>query len=380
MDKKKVIIISVVVLFFIVVGVFSYKLIMNNDDFALYTSQEYEDVYNLKEDIYNLSFIKYELTTIAQKYENGVKLTYAKYDINENSKTAKFEFYSDNYGEKNMACIVTIWVNIDEKKVTKIKYEKGNGKRISGYSTEINISENLSDYINPKENLQITIRNQDVILMKDGQKLEKEDFVKNVTNNLGTSRFDGYEGIVTEINSNNIIFENKSKNRKYLIEYNNDFKCINGRTEETIDFNNIKEGNYIHTFINEKGKMISILSNISGEELKKELLKNLTIENYIDINTAASVTGKTINIENSNKAILTLKVQEYIESQNIKSEEFEVKVELNSDTDIECKGLQKPKIEDLRDVLLDIINVRLDKNTINDEIPVVTWFMSSNGN
>ena len=191
MDKKKVIIISVVVLFFIVVGVFSYKLIMNNDDFALYTSQEYEDVYNLKEDIYNLSFIKYELTTIAQKYENGVKLTYAKYDINENSKTAKFEFYSDNYGEKNMACIVTIWVNIDEKKVTKIKYEKGNGKRISGYSTEINISENLSDYINPKENLQITIRNQDVILMKDGQKLEKEDFVKNVTNNLGTSRFDG---------------------------------------------------------------------------------------------------------------------------------------------------------------------------------------------
>ena len=126
--------------------------------------------------------------------------------------------------------------------------------------------------------------------------------------------------------------------------------------------------------------MISILSNISGEELKKELLKNLTIENYIDINTAASVTGKTINIENSNKAILTLKVQEYIESQNIKSEEFEVKVELNSDTDIECKGLQKPKIEDLRDVFLDIINVRLDKNTINDEIPVVTWFMSSNGN
>ena len=79
MDKKKVVIISVVVLFFIVVGIFFYKLIINNDDFAPYTNKEYNDSYELKNDIYNLPLTKYELTEIAQKYENGVKLTYAQY-------------------------------------------------------------------------------------------------------------------------------------------------------------------------------------------------------------------------------------------------------------------------------------------------------------
>ena len=380
MDKKKVVIISVVVLFFIVVGIFFYKLIINNDDFAPYTNKEYNDFYELKNDIYNLPLTKYELTEIAQKYENGVKLTYAQYDINENSKTAKFEFYTDDYGEKNMACIVTLYVNIDDEKVTKVKYEKGHGKRVSGQSSEIDISENLSDFINPNEDIQIVIRKQDIILRQDGQIIEKEDFVKNITNNLGENKYGGYEGIVTEINSNNITFEDKSKNRKYLIEYNSDFKCINGRTNEEIDFKNIEKGNYIHAFINEDEKIISILSNISGEELKKELLKNLTLENCIDTNTRVSVYGETINIENSNKAILTLKMQEYIESQDIRSEEFEVKVELNSNTDIECKGLKDPKIEDLKDVLLDVINVRLDETTLNNEIPVVTWFLSSNGN
>lgn len=380
MDKKKVVIISVVVLFFIVVGIFFYKLIINNDDFAPYTNKEYNDSYELKNDIYNLPLTKYELTEIAQKYEKGVKLTYAQYDINENSKTAKFEFYTDDYGEKNMACIVTLYVNIDDEKVTKVKYEKGHGKRVSGQSSEIDISENLSDFINQNDDIQIVIRKQDIILRQDGQIIEKEDFVKNITNNLGENKYGGYEGIVTEINSNNITFEDKSKNRKYLIEYNSDFKCINGRTNEKIDFKNIEKGNYIHTFINEDEKIISILSNISGEELKKELMKNLTLENCIDTNTRVSVYGETINIENSNKAILTLKMQEYIESQDIRSEEFEVKVELNSNTDIECKGLKNPKIEDLRDVLLDVINVRLDETTLNNENPVVTWFLSSNGN
>ncbi len=56
-----------------------------------------------------------------------------------------------------------------------------------------------------------------------------------------------------------------------------------------------------------------------------------------------------------------------------------MKVELNSNTNIECKGGYN-KIEQLEDVSIDVINVRLDENTINNEIPVATWFMCSNGN
>ena len=61
-------------------------------------------------------------------------------------------------------------------------------------------------------------------------------------------------------------------------------KCINGRTEDVIDISNIKEGNYIYTFMYEGTKMVSILSNIKGEELRKELIKNLSIENPMNVN------------------------------------------------------------------------------------------------
>lgn len=370
--------IVIVLLVLILLGVFFYKLIINNDDFAPYINKEYDETYDITSDIYDSS-IKYVLTPIAQKYEEGVELTYAQYDIEGNNKTAEFQFYKDDYNGKNKVCIVTILVSIDEKKVTKIKYEKGNGKRVSGYSTEITTFEKVSNYINPNENIKITITGEGITLYKDGQKIEMTDFIKNVTNNLGPSKFDGYEGIVTEINSNNITFEDKSTNKKYLIEYNNDFKCINGRTEDVIDISNIKEGNYIHTFMYEGTKIISILSNIKGEELRKELIKNLSIENPMNVGTTTFVTGKLMDIKSSDKAILTLIVEEYVQSQNIESEEFEMKVELNSNTSLECKGMINPKIEQLGDVSIDIISVILDKNTINNEIPVATKFRSNNG-
>ena len=56
-----------------------------------------------------------------------------------------------------------------------------------------------------------------------------------------------------------------------------------------------------------------------------------------------------------------------------------MKIEINSNTVIECKGGIN-KIEQLEDVSLDVIKIKLDKNTIDNEIPVATYFMSSNGN
>ena len=194
MNKKKVIVISIVILFLILLGVFFYKLIINNDDFAPYINKEYDETYDITSDIYDAS-IKYVLTPIAQKYEEGVELTYAQYDIEENNKTAEFQFYKDDFNGKNKACIVTILVSIDEKKVTKIKYEKGNGKRVSGYSTEIATFEKVSNYINPNENIKITITSEGITLYRDGQKIETTDFIKNVTNNLEPSKFEGYKGI-----------------------------------------------------------------------------------------------------------------------------------------------------------------------------------------
>ena len=375
MNKKKVIVISIVILFLILLGVFFYKFIINNDDFAPYINKEYDETYDITSDIYDSS-IKYVLTPIAQKYEEGVELTYAQYDIEGNNKTAEFQFYKDDYNGKNKVCIVTILVSIDEKKVTKIKYEKGNGKRVSGYSTEIATFEKVSNYINPNENIKITITSEGITLYKDGQKIETTDFIKNVTNNLEPSKFEGYKGIVTEINSNNITFEDKSTNKKYLIDCSNNYKYINGRTNEEINENDIKVGYYISTYTYGESEVISILSDIKGEELKKELIKNLSLEN--PIYKGATVSGENLNIINNNKAILTLKVYDLVEDYNSDSN-FEMQVELNQDTTIQTK-VGYNKIEQLGDVTIDVISIRLDKNTINSEIPKATFFSSSCGN
>ena len=310
--KKKLSVI-IIVIFIIIVAIILYTFIKNSDDFVPYISKEYDKVYDIHSDIYNLLEIKSELTEIAQEYEEGLKLTFVQYDIEENNKKAEFQFYKNDYDGQNKACLLTINIDIDAKKTTKIKYEKGHGKRVSGYSNEISTLEKVSDYINSNESIKIIVTIEDITLYKDEQKIEKKDFIKNITNNIGED-FNNYNGVITEINSNNIVFENQSNNKKYLIDVNSDFKFINGRTNEEMNFDDIKVG-------------------------------------YDDL----------------------------LSDYNIDSGKFEMKVEINSNTVIECKGGIN-KIEQLEDVALDIIKIKLDKDTINNEVPIATYFRSSNGN
>lgn len=373
--KKKLSVI-IIVIFIIIVAIILYTFIKNSDDFVPYISKEYDKVYDIHSDIYNLLEIKSELTEIAQEYEEGLKLTFVQYDIEENNKKAEFQFYKNDYDGQNKACLLTINIDIDAKKTTKIKYEKGHGKRVSGYSNEISTLEKVSDYINPNESIKIIVTSEDITLYKDEQKIEKKDFIKNITNNIGED-FNNYNGVITEINSNNIVFENQSNNKKYLIDVNSDFKFINGRTNEEMNFDDIKVGYYIDTYTYKKSKVISILSNIKGEELREELMKNFALED--PLYTTISPTGINMEIINNDKAILTITFDDLLSDYNIDSGKFEMKVEINSNTVIECKGGIN-KIEQLKDVALDIIKIKLDKDTINNEVPIATYFRSSNGN
>ena len=373
--KKKLSVI-IIVIFIIIVAIILYTFIKNRDDFVPYISKEYDKVYDIHSDIYNLLEIKSELTEIAQEYEEGLKLTFVQYDIEENNKKAEFQFYKNDYDGQNKACLLTINIDIDAKKTTKIKYEKGHGKRVSGYSNEISTLEKVSDYINSNESIKIIVTSEDITLYKDEQKIEKKDFIKNITNNIGQD-FNNYNGVITEINSNNIVFENQSNNKKYLIDVNSDFKFINGRTNEEMNFDDIKVGYYIDTYTYKKSKVISILSNIKGEELREELMKNFALED--PLYTTISPTGINMEIINNDKAILTITFDDLLSDYNIDSGKFEMKVEINSNTVIECKGGIN-KIEQLEDVALDIIKIKLDKDTINNEVPIATYFRSSNGN
>lgn len=202
----------------------------------------------------------------------------------------------------------------------------------------------------------------------------QETEIENITNNIEEKN---YNGIITNIDSNRIVFENKSRNKKYSIDVNSSLNFINGRTNEKVYYYEMKIGYYIDTYTYKKSKAISILSNIKGEELRKELIKNLTLEDspYLTV----SPIGTNIEIINSNKAILTITFEDLIPDYNVDGGKFEMKVEINSNTVIERKG-GRNKIEQLKDADLNIIKIRLDKNTINNEIPIATYFMSSDGN
>ena len=106
-------------------------------------------------------------------------------------------------------------------------------------------------------------------------------------------------------------------------------------------------------------------------------MKNFVLEDplYLTI----SPIGTNIEIINNDKAILTITFDDLLPNYNTDGGKFEMKVEINSNTVIECKGGIN-KIAELENVALDIIKIKLDKNTIDNEIPIATYFMSSNGN
>ena len=203
---------------------------------------------------------------------------------------------------------------------------------------------------------------------------EINNIPENITNNIEEKN---YNGIITNIDSNRIVFENKLDNKRYSIDVNSSLNFINGRTNEKVYYDEMKIGYYIDAYTYKKSKAISILSNIKGEALRKELIKNLTLEGspYLTV----SPIGTNIEIINSNKAILTITFKDLLPDYNVDGGKFEMKVEINPNTVIERKS-GRNKIEQLKDADLCIIKIRLDKNTINNEIPIATYFMSSDGN
>ena len=145
-------------------------ILIQNPDFAPYTVKSFDEVYEIKSDIYNLSEIKSEMTEIAQKYEEDIKLTYIRYDLekNENGKV-RFEFYRPNPKGKNEATIIVIKVDLQTRKTIKISYEKGHGKRVTGYSNEIvnRLDEYILDYIDDnEENISVIVTNSSIDKIK----------------------------------------------------------------------------------------------------------------------------------------------------------------------------------------------------------------------
>lgn len=96
-------------------------------------------------------------------------------------------------------------------------------------------------------------------------------------------------GIITKIENNKLYFKDKD-NKEYSLENNENIKYIDGRTAYNYSFNEIKNNYYIE--VDSFSKYCYIYKNITGEELKKELLINLALPEEVNM-TRTSVNDLT---------------------------------------------------------------------------------------
>ena len=182
-----------------------------------------------------------------------------------------------------------------------------------------------------------------------------------------------YSGNILEVMDNTIVF--RSMNKIYKVNYNEKIELLDARTEETIKFQTIKENDYISCSVLSSEREIFIASKKTGEDLKIDLLKNMSIPDK-DLKSRIVNTPyiKNINIINSEKAIMTI---EFGDLYNLSDEIFELNIILNSNTEITSKGRNTYNIETLNNSAHDIVTIVLDKNTIYDDMPICIQFCSS---
>ena len=145
-------------------------------------------------------------------------------------------------------------------------------------------------------------------------------------------------GIIRKIKDNKITFIDK-ENNLYILENKEQIKYINGRTSEQCKFSDLKEGYNINTSYN---RTCYIYENITGEALKRELLKSLALSDDVEEHKFEVI----LKVNNNTKYNLNFHGQDTYDAKTIEN----------------SKGL--------------MLYIRLDANTLNDEYPCISMFDS----
>ena len=255
-------------------------ILIQNPDFAPYTAKSFDEVYEIKSDIYNLSEIKSEMTEIAQKYEEDIKLTYIRYDLEKNEKgTVRFEFYRPNPKGKNEATIIVIKVDLQTRKTIKISYEKGHGKRVIGYSNEIvnRLDEYILDYIDDnEENISVIVTNSSI------DKIKKISDINNkvTTIDIETAFENNENGKKAETLNQEEIYEifNIIDNLKFTKE------TCDGLPSYYIKYNSENQDGFVIYGVEVYDNEFHITSSEKGEAIltadQKEQLENIIKNNF----------------------------------------------------------------------------------------------------
>ena len=162
----------------------------------------------------------------------------------------------------------------------------------------------------------------------------------------------------------------------YSLENNTSIKFLDGRTNVEYEFSKIKENYYINTSVDNE---VFIFKNINGEDLKKELLINLSLpkENAKYVNTIGI---KEINKMGNNEAIVTIVFEDLIDSEyyeNTENSYFEIKVKFTNNTAYYSKGGNIYNVDTLNQAMGNINGIILDAKTIYNQYPEVLEISSS---
>lgn len=278
MKEYRLEIIIITIILVLIIG--TYMILIQNPDFAPYTAKSFDEVYEIKSDIYNLSEIKSEMTEIAQKYEEDIKLTYIRYDLEKNEKgTVRFEFYRPNPKGKNEATIIVIKVDLQTRKTIKISYEKGHGKRVTGYSNEIvnGLDEYILDYIDDnEENISVIVTNSSI------DKIKKISDINNkvTTIDIETAFENNENGKKVETLNQEEIYEifNIIDNLKFTKE------TCDGLPSYYIKYNSENQDGFVIYGVEVYDNEFHITSSEKGEAIlsdsQKEQLENIINQNF----------------------------------------------------------------------------------------------------
>lgn len=162
----------------------------------------------------------------------------------------------------------------------------------------------------------------------------------------------------------------------YSLENNTSIKFLDGRTNAEYEFSKIKENYYINTSVDNE---VFIFKNVNGEDLKKELLINLSLskENAKAVNTIGI---KEINKIGNNEAIVTIIFGDLIDYEyyeNTENSSFEIKVKFTNNTAYYSKGGNIYNVDTLNQAMGNINGIILDAKTINNQYPEVLEISSS---
>lgn len=205
------------------------------------------------------------------------------------------------------------------------------------------------------------------------KQLTAEDITDKFLNDEITSRY----GKISKIENDSIYFFDK-ENNNYCLSDEESTNYINGRTGENIGFSDIEEGDYIDVSWD---LTCYIFKNISGEELKNEMLKSMSLSDDFDIPRTGVNEIKNVEQLGNNEAIVTFTIvdlvtAEYYPDVNDEEHTFEVKLKVNNNTkyNTNFNGILMHDASSIFATASYMLYIRINPNTLNNEYPEISEF------